>query len=185
MRWSAKDRELFLKLYFAVLAEAAKKYQLCESPMHPSEVMELSTDDKLNLRDLVADDPEVIEALLKANPYDFNERELAILKDWQDAVFGQFFVLKHRRNYSVLLSSENSSRPYAVHYLTGSLKELFPNGPDMIETLLLPFKGVIVSDGLFLHFSINCTSALKVALKNGLKKARNEFGIIDHLSESA
>jgi len=85
--------------------------------------------------------------------------------------------------YTIFLADEGSSyKAFGVLGLDDPLTEIFgPGLPKPIETVLLPFKGKIVYDGLAVGYNIGFASGAKKMLNEEYKQAKEKFGIITSL----
>ena len=91
------------------------------------------------------------------NPAQLSADELEIVDSWQHALVGKFYVLRHLSKYTVFfgISSGAPSKAYGVLGLADPLEEVIgPYLPRLITTVLLPFKGRIIFDGLVSGYNI-------------------------------
>src|SRR5262249_36422498 len=93
--------------------------------------------------------------------------ELDIVRSWRHLVHGKFYVFRQLKKYMVFLSADRQPIAYGVLALTQPFEELVgPYLPVLTQTVLLPFQGRIVYDGLM--------SSYRISSGPGLRRARNE-----------
>lgn len=70
------------------------------------------------------------------------EREL--IASWKHRVRGKFVILNHLQKHSIFMSDA----AYCVRGIYTPLEVMFPYVPMFVEAVLIPFRDVIISDGL-------------------------------------
>ena len=60
-----------------------------------------------------------------------------------------------------------------------------PNLPRLVKTILLPFKGRIVCDGLIMNDNVTFGGGIKRRLNEDYKQAKTRSGVVTLLSPSA
>ena len=99
---------------------------------------------------------DLIDAFVAANPAKLSTEELEIISSWHDLVFGRFVALRQLKKHMVLLSDNDEPTAYAVTGLNDPIDRVIGRPlPAMIETVLLPFRGKIIYDGVVV--TINAT----------------------------
>ena len=75
---------------------------------------------------------------------------------WTRYISGTFLVLRHLKKYTIFLHSASPSSAYGVLGLTNDLEELLPKPrlPISVKTVLLPYNGVVVCDGMLSIYDI-------------------------------
>ena len=69
---------------------------------------------------------------------------------------GKFYVFRELKKYTVFLSTTSPAIAYGVLALSQPFEELIgPYLPVLTQTVLLPFKGMIVYDGLMSSYNIS------------------------------
>ena len=69
---------------------------------------------------------------------------------------GRFYVFRELKKYTVFLSTTSPAIAYGVLALSQPFEELIgPYLPVLTQTVLLPFKGMIVYDGLMSSYNIS------------------------------
>jgi len=185
MKLEKEDVELFYKLHPYLLLFVNEKFKLLEHIKTVKDILDSSMKEKVKIRELLYQNRELIEEFVKNNPYEFNEEELSIVKSWKEFVSGKFYIIRHLKKYSVFLSSESEDKAYGVKGLFNSFDEIVGNTlPIMIEAVLLPFKGEIIYDGIFLGYNISFGSGLRRSFNESYEEAKAKYGIISSLKSS-
>jgi hypothetical protein len=145
-----KDQKLFYKIHKNLLLFVNQKTKLSKKFKGLSDWGEYANfaNDITALRDHLFKQRELIDEFMEANPAGLDEQELSVTKNWKNAVTGNFVILKHLKNHSIFLNKKNA---YGVIGLMESIEEIIPKYylPIFVDTVLIPFSGKIVYDGLF------------------------------------
>lgn len=96
---------------------------------------------------------EVIDAYLEYS--DLPEDHRNIVSRWKDGISGKFILERHLKKGSVFISTEDET-VYLVKGIYSSFDDILHGSPVpiMLRATLLPFKDVIISDGLVTLFSV-------------------------------
>lgn len=115
-----------------------------------------------------------------------NEQQIKIVKSWQAVYADDFFIIKHLKDQTVLMTKKED-KLYGVVGISGGLDLFFQNErlPILIHTKLLPFKGKIVYDGFFGYHNIQFGSNIKKDLITVYNRIKGAQGIISQSDESA
>ena len=105
-----------------------------------------------------------------------------ILSSWKRRVSGTFMIERHLKKGSVFISADNHS-VYLVNGIFDSWAEMFPDMPlpIIVKATLLPFRKVIISDGLVSAFQIRFGRNIAMDLKNTYLNAKQQGRIITNL----
>lgn len=139
---------------------------------------------KLPVRNALYEKPELIDAFLDENPAQFNEGELALVWGWKNFVAGDFYIERYLKQGTILINSGKRPQVFLVLGLTNSLEEIFQHyqrPPILVKTVLLPFKGQIIYDGLFHTYSVFFGGGIKGDLKETYLAAKQNQRIITTL----
>lgn len=149
-RLSPEDYQLYLKLNQSLLAFAAQKLDPKSTVKSRSDFLKLTTEEKVRIRNEMMKRINLIDEFVNSNPCKFTPEELEIIRSWKNRVKGVFFVVNYTEKGAVFLEeAEKNPKAYLVLALGTPLWELIPvQPPARVETVLLPFKGRIVYDGL-------------------------------------
>ena len=147
---SAADSDLFYKTYFAILEYTNNYYHVNkikiykQKGINPSDLVPVITK-------FIENKETLVEKFIKENPYKFNQEELDIVRDYKKGLAGLFMIVKYEKDYTMIISIEKA---YMVKGLTCPIDEIVPYNelpcPAMIR--LLPFKGMIIYDGILASY---------------------------------
>ena len=99
---------------------------------------------------------------------------------------GRFYVFRELTKYTVFLSTTSPAIAYGVLALSQPFEELIgPYLPVLTQTVLLPFKGVIVYDGLMTSYNVSFGPGIRRNLAEDFKTAKDRHGIVTSLPVSA
>jgi hypothetical protein len=183
MKLSTSECRLFYKLHPALMCFANRKWKiLSEQPDDPAEFYALEPEKRVKVRDALHAEPDLIDRFVEANPFRFTSEELAVVQSWKHAVVGSLYIFRYLKHYTVFLSSEKVPKAYGVLALADPFEYLIgPYLPRLIQTVLLPFQGKIVYDGLLSGFNLTFGGGIKRMLNETHKQAKAEYGIITSL----
>ena len=89
--------------------------------------------------------PGVVEEYVRLNPNGLRKADLDAIAAWKDALIGRFTLVRFERGRAILMSEAGM---FAVAGLDDDPEKRLTQCPDMVIATLLPFEGVIISDGL-------------------------------------
>lgn len=151
MKLAKSDTDFFYQLWFPLLDYVNRKYQI-----HP-EITSINREEGINIRDAkdVSDycwsHEEIIEQYLaEAN---LPEEHARIIAEWKGRKRCQYILERHLKKGSVFISLEDET-VYMVKGLYLTWEETVGQAPAMLETVLLPFRGNIISDGLIGGYNV-------------------------------
>lgn len=166
---SKADVELFYKLYFGVLEFTNRKYHVVPGlkiyqpkKLDPSVLVDV-IDKFWSKKD------SIIREFTFANPFNFNDEEMKIVKDFKKGIRDLFIVMKYEENYTVFISKDSA---YMVKGITCNIDEIIPNEdlPAPANTTLLPFKNQIVFDSVLTSYPVKVSASMR---ENMIKEANN------------
>ncbi len=177
-----KDQKLFYKIHKNLLLFVNQKTKFSKKFKGLSDWGEYANfaDDATALRDRLFKKREFIDQFIEANPANFNEQELSVTNNWKSAVTGNFVILKHLKNHSIFLDEKHA---YGVIGLMSSIDEIIPKYclPIFVETVLIPFSGKIVYDGLFRTSNVIMGNGYIKSFTEDYNSIKKEGGIITSL----
>lgn len=136
-------------------------------------------------RDYLLDHVELIRSYVSENPDELPEVLLDQIGEWRHFVRGNFFVERDLAKYTVFLDDKTPPTAYAVLGLTIEIVEMLPLAPPMLViAVLLPWRDVIICDGLFASRNIVLGGGIKRMLRDTYRAAK-AAGIVRSLPPSA
>src|SRR5581483_6850341 len=100
---------------------------------------------------------------------------------WQHFIHGKFYVFRELKKYTVFLTADKKPTiAYGVLALSQPFDELVgPYLPVLTETVLLPFKGMIVYDGLMTGYNISFGGGIKRMLNERRDDPVPSLGLLE------
>ena len=151
MRLKPEDAGLFYEMFLPLLDYVNENYHVTMETVHftgesvdPRDAAEVAH--FLWERTWIIDDYLAETAL--------QEEQCEIISGWKRCISGTFIIERHLKKGSVFISTEDNT-VYIVNGIIDSWEEMLPvPTPAIVKTTLLPFRDVIISDGLVSAFPI-------------------------------
>jgi len=186
MKLSIQDTALFFKLMWELQFDVNLRKRILSGVDSPEAFSKLSTEEKLRVRDILWDNPALIDAYVSENPQGLPADELEIVASWKQFVLGTFHIFRYLKKHTIFILDDD--HVYGVLGLVDSIEDML-NGrtpPIMVNAVLLPFKGQIVHDGLISSYGIYFGGGIRSGLNEIYMAARQNGRIITTLElESA
>lgn len=181
MKLSEQEVKLFYRLMWALQFYVNQKLKI-HAVASIDAYADLTTDQKAQVRDALYDHIKLIDAFIRENPQNLAEDDLAIISEWKKFIRGSFYIERFLKKYAVFIKEDNV---YGVLGLATSFAELAYDAdpPLYVETVLLPFKGKIIYDGLMRFHPIFFGGGIKRSLKETYLRAKQNRRIIDSLEQ--
>ena len=181
------ELELFFKLHRALLFFVNQSLTMIPDTLSsPEEFAALSPGVRLKVRDALSANLDLIESFVGENPANLSDDELDIVRPWRHLVAGRFYVFRELTKYTVFLSTDKQPVAYGVLALSQPFEELIGTHlPVLTQTVLLPFKGRIVYDGLMTSYNVTFGPGIRRNLAEDFKTAKDRHGIVTSLPVSA
>lgn len=181
------DLDQFYKLHRALMVFVNQRLKvISDNVTTTQELAALSPQDRFTIREALNANRDLIDAFITENPAQLAEDELDIIYSWRYLVTGRFYVFRELKNYTVFLSTDAPNIAYGVLALSQPFEELIgPYLPVLTQTVLLPFKNMIVYDGLMSSYNISFGPGIRRNLNQGFKEAKERHGIVTMLPMSS
>jgi hypothetical protein len=175
----------FFRIFLGLLSFANQKLRVVPSlPTKPPE-REVDWEATMKVRDALWEHEELLDDFVAQNPAQLPPQDLDIAKSWKYRVEGRFVIFKELKKYAIFIAQGGMLDVFAVHCLTGSFEEISADNPiPLVSTVLLPFDGVIVADGLFDAYNIPYAPEIRADLKAIYDDASERGEIITSLVPS-
>lgn len=143
---AAHSEAVFLRLMKALLTFVMVRSDAPRSPSRDLQARIAAASDAL---DRLWEVPQLIDEFLAENPAHLDERDLATIASWRSPVMGHFVVtgIQGKRFACLPADADTPPRLIVVQLIRREADELFRTIPCLIELVLLPFRGAIVTDG--------------------------------------
>jgi hypothetical protein len=123
------------------------------------------------IRERLWEEPKLISEFIDENSGKLSDEEAGLLRSWEKHHIKQmFFVVDYKPEYAVLLGNDGKKRDvlYGVKGMTSSIADTMRRElPIQLETVLLPFKDIIIYDSFM--------SSMPVSFAAGAKRAFGEM----------
>lgn len=136
----------FLRLMEALLAFVMVRSDVSRGLARDLQVRRAAASDAL---DRLWEAPQLIDEFLAENPARLDKRDLVTIASWRSPVMGRFVVISIQGKRFACLPADADTPPrlIVVQLIRREADELFRTIPCLIELVLLPFRGAIVTDG--------------------------------------
>lgn len=183
MNLPTAEMELFYKLHGSWLAFVNRELKIIPEDMPAQEIYQLPSEQLFRLRDVSYDQPDLLEHYLAANPDQFPPDELLIVAGWRYRVAGDFYIMRHLKKYSVLMSAEESPHLYGVMGLYDPLDVVIGGAPlpVLVKAVLMPFRDRITYDGFLRMYPILFGRGIRSTLNETYSQLKEREGIIESL----
>ncbi|MCX7422304.1 MAG: DUF6398 domain-containing protein [Planctomycetia bacterium] len=181
-----QDVELFFRLHRTLMFFVNQRLKVISNKVATAEEFSaLSPEVRVQVRDALNANLDLIESFVDENPAHFSDDELDIVRSWRDLVTGRFYVFRELTKHTVFLTTTDPAIAYGVLALSQPFEDLIgPYLPVMTQTVLLPFKDVIVYDGLMSSYNISFGPGIRRTLNEDFKEAKSRHGIVTSLPMS-
>lgn len=180
MQLSPEDAALFFKLMPALQVFANRKLQTVKGLETTEQYQKISNTQRINLRNAVYRESQLIDEFVRVNPSGFSVDELAVVSGWKNFVAGDFMIDRVLKKYAIFVGNK---KVYGVLALTEPFSAVLGGMPlpVYVKTVLLPFKGKIVYDGLIERYNILFGHGAATAVSNTYRAAKQQGKIIESL----
>lgn len=184
MRISPEGARKFISLYIFLMYYAGQERHLLPPDMTLDEFKESGLDVKIACRDAIYEPRHLIMRFLDSNRELLTQEAQDTLESWAEHyVKGKFYLLRHLKQNSIFLLLENKMKAYGVLGLTDELDRVIPKGalPAYVETVLLPYEGKVVCDGLVVSDNTPVTATVKREMADEYKQLKQAKELITRL----
>jgi hypothetical protein len=138
------DAALFYRAWGALLAWVNEQRRIVPAFPRPTPGQPIEMSLANQIRKVVWADDSLRERFLAEGASDLGDAERDLIASWRHRISGQFIILKHLQKHSIFMSKE----VYAVVGIYTPFAELFPFVPMYVHAVLIPFRDVIITDGI-------------------------------------
>ncbi len=182
---SERDIKRFFQVYMSLLFYANRRLRILEGLSSVADLRELTHEFIASVAEPLHDNPDIIEDFVRENPAGLGSDDLELARSWVDAASSEFIVLKHLSRYTVFLDPSGAGKAYGVLGLSDALQDTFPHLPVVMRTVLLPFEGKIVCNGLFHVYRVFLGPGYRRSMEDAYRDAKARFGVITSLPFAA
>lgn len=182
MLLSPEEAKLFFKLHGSLMQFANDHLRTELSGLSPAKYAALPPEARLRVVKAFLGRLDLIGAFVTENPAGLSHDETEIVSAWRHLVAGRFLVLRQLNKHMLFLSSGEPAVAYGVLGLTDPLDRVIGSQlPAMVETVLLPFRGRIIYDGLVGRFNVSFGGGAKRNFEDSYRAAKTRHGIVTSL----
>jgi len=183
MNLDPEDLQRFYKLHKALMLFVNQRLHIVEPPIGSTNtIIALPPEARMRLRDALLQHMDLIDAFVGENPFGLEPAEFDIVRSWNDLVAGEFYVYRHLQKHTIFLTAKQPSVAYGVLALKDRFEDLIgPRLPYFCKTVLLPFKGQIVYDGILSGYNVIIGGNIRRELNDAYNVAKEQQGIITSL----
>jgi hypothetical protein len=182
MGLSSEQVERFYRIWLPLLRFVNEQRQIIPDFPIGGEEEGLSPPDEMELRNTLWADETLLEHFLATNPADLPASDLAVVESWRYRKAGGFYILRALKAYTVFLSDRAPQHAYGVQGLLRPIEEVTPLPlPIYTETVLLPFEGQIIYDGILHSYAVSLGPNIRRRLNEEYRNAQEREGIITSL----
>ena len=183
MQLSQVEANYFFHLFKPLLIYTNQKFQITPGMKEPEEIEGYPFEETVKVRDKLYQNPGIFDEFIQENTEKLSTEDISIIESWKGFIQSNFFVFRYLKKYTIFLTADEPYKAYGVLSLYSPFEEIIgSNIPTLIETVLLPFKDKIVSDGIFKSSNILFGSGIRNSLKESYEEAKTRFGIITSLN---
>lgn len=174
MTLSKEDGELYYKLWLPLLDYVNQKYGINTGIKQMTGPEKVNPSDVKEIADKLWNDVSVIDEYLAEHAAGITGEHREIIDSWKRRVKGRFILERHLKQGSVFISTDDDE-VYLISGIISSWEEMFyfKPTPIMMNAVFMPFKGVIISDGLVMPYNIVMGGNMKRQFKDRYMEAKN------------
>ncbi|MDA0268146.1 MAG: hypothetical protein O2890_14100 [Cyanobacteria bacterium] len=182
MKLTEADADLFLDLTWSLQFFVNNELQIIPNVRTREDYTDLPTAEKIKIRAKIYSQPELIDRYISANPDELNNEHLTIVKQWQNFVEGNFYIERFLKGHTIFIGED---KVYGVLGLHEGIDQFYLKShlPVYVKAVLLPFRGIIVYDGLMQGYNVFFGGGIKRSLKETYMQAKQNDKIITALGE--
>ncbi len=165
MTLSKEDGQLYYRLWLPLLDFVNKQYGINSKLKSIATANTLNPTDVKEVANKLWSDVRIIDDYLKDRvelPDEYRE----IIQSWKRRIQGMFMMERHLKKGTIFISMENEE-VYQVSGIISACEEMFYGAPMplMVEATFMPFRNVIISDGLVMPYNIIVGANMKRTFK--------------------
>lgn len=185
MNLSPQDADLFYKLMWPLQFYVNQQRQIEPDIDSVEEYRDLLIEEeKMEVRDALYEHIDLIDDFVSKNPAGLSTEELTIVSGWKRFVAGEFYIERFLKKAAYFIDSKERATVYAVLGIYDSVEEIFSfyqKPPILVGTVLLPFKGRIIYDGMLSTYNIFFGSGIRGNLREMYMAAKQNGRIVESL----
>lgn len=185
MQLSPTEAEHFFRLFKPLLVYVNQQLSLIEGLNTTKDLESYPLESIAKIRNKLYKHPELFARFIDEKSQEFTTDDLATVQSWTNFLRGNFYIFRYLKKHAIFLNTDEPYKAYGVLSLYESFPEIlgYPL-PKLVETVLLPFQGKIISDGIFTGPNVLFGSSYRNSLKTCYEEAIARFGLITSLEKT-
>lgn len=180
-----KEAKIFFNLIDSLDLFVGKKSGIFDQVADKGKLVESSALRK-QVRDYWYANHDLIDQFIQSKDgQDLTDDQKQILLGWKNRILGDFFCIKYYSNCAIFKPADvdKDDNYYAILGLTDDFEQLLQHEkpPYMVSTVLLPYKDVIVWDGLVGTYSISFGKKIREIFIKDCQLAKKENKIVSKI----
>ena len=165
MTLSETDAKLFYELWFPLLDYVNEKRKINKKLGKIYGAVRVNPEKVKEIANSLWEKPEIIDSYL-VRENELSEEHRRIISGWKRCVTDDFYLERHLKKGSIFISSKEDV--YQVSGIITSWEDMFwyREPPILMKATLIPFKDVIITDGLVFPYNVVFGSGLRQDLKD-------------------
>lgn len=179
---SESDAKLYYDLWKPLLDYTNERYHVKEHVKDITHASSLNPEEIKEIANKLWDNVTVIDDYLSEKGSELSDDERVIVSSWKRCVKGRFIIERHLKSGSILICLDDES-VYRVSGIISSWEEIFyyRKPPILIDTTLIPFRDVIISDGLHMMYPVMIGGNIARSLKDLYMNAKKSGSLYTSL----
>ena len=169
MTLGKQDAELFYELWFPLLDFVNQKYRICHGVGTIDRSRGVDAADAKKIADYLWSHTQVLQEYLAQAK--LPEEQAQIVAGWVQCKPGKYIMERHLKKGTVFIS-EDDQTVYMVKGLFSTWEEMLGKGSVLLDAVLIPFKDMIISDGLVRVYPFHFGRGYSEAFKDIYRKAK-------------
>lgn len=167
---SKEDAKLFYKIYFGLLEFTNNKYKIKpnykiynKKGINPYDITDIIDKFWENKNTLTLE-------FCMANPYKFNSEELKLTSEFKKGIRDMFIIAKFYEEYTAVMNKEKT---YMIKGINDNLDNIisYKKLPTPTMMTILPFKDVLIYDGVIMNYEVNLGSNFEKIVNSELSNS--------------
>lgn len=181
MTLSEKDGQLFYKLWLPLLDYVNEKCKVNKNIKDMANTKSLNPQEVKEIANVLWDDVSLIDQYLIDQRTDISDEHKEIISSWKRRVQGRFVMERHLKKGTIFVSEDD--KVYQVRGIISSWEEMFFYAPMplLMEATFIPFRDVIISDGLVMPYNIVIGKNMAKQFKDVYMSAKKSGTLIQSL----
>lgn len=181
MTLSDKDAKLFYKLWLPLLDYVNETCKVNRNIKDMAKGENLNPQEVKEIANVLWDDVSLIDQYLIGVGKGISDENKEIICSWKRRIQGRFVMERHLKKGTIFVAED--SKVYQVQGIVSSWEEMFWGAPMplLIEATFMPFRDVIISDGLVIPYNVVIGKNMVLQFKDIYMDAKKRGALIKKL----